>query len=106
MNLKTSGIVLHNLKYGDNSLIVKIFTKEHGLRSFMIKGFRGKKSNMKASLFMPLTILEMDISIKSVASSFNTIKEAQCREPLHDIHVNFGKQSVALFIAEILYKTI
>ncbi len=106
MHQKTQGIVLHSLKYGDNSLIVKIFTKDYGLKSFMIKGFRGKKSTLKVSLFMPLTIITMDISSRSVSSAFNSIREAHCEEPLHNIHVNFSKQAVALFISETLYKTI
>ena len=106
MHQKTHGIVIHALKYGDNSLIVKIFTREFGLRTFMIKGFRGKKSSLHASLFMPLTIISMDISSRKVASAFNTIKDASCHDPLHHIQADFGKQAIALFIAEVLYKTI
>jgi DNA repair protein RecO (recombination protein O) len=105
MHQKTPGIVLHALKYGDNSLIVKIFTREFGLRSFMIRGFRAKKGILRASFFIPLTIINMDISGKSSAA-FHTINDAQCLEPMHQIHSDFGKQAIALFIAEVLYKTI
>lgn len=103
---KTEGIVLHSLKYGDNGLIVKIFTREFGLKSFMVKGFRSRKSSLKASLFIPLTIITMDIDEKKTASAFNSIKEAQCLSPMHHIQSNFSKQATALFIAEVLYKTI
>ncbi len=106
MQQKTPGIVLHTLKYGDNSLIVKIFTLNFGLKSFMVKGFRGKKSNLRVSLFVPLTILEMDISSSKTTSAFSVIKEAQCMEPLHNLQSDFGKQVLALFVAEVLYKTI
>jgi DNA repair protein RecO (recombination protein O) len=106
MHHKTEGIVLHSLKYGDNSLIVKIFTREHGLRTFMIRGLRAKKSTVKASLFMPLTIITMDIQNGRMASSFNTIRDAHCHRPLHSLQSDFTKQAIALFLAEVLYKTI
>ncbi len=106
MHQKTHGIVLHALKYGDSGLIVKIFTKDFGLKSFMIKGFRSPKSNLSASLFLPFSMLEMDMSHKKTASAFNILKDARCYEPLHNIQRNFSKQAIALFVAEVLYKTI
>jgi DNA repair protein RecO (recombination protein O) len=106
MQHKTRGIVLHALKYGDNGLIVKIFTHDAGLKSFMIKGFRSSKGRMRASFFMPLTLLTLDISGRQSASAFHLMKDASCHEPLHRIHTDFGRQAIALFIAEVLYKTI
>ncbi|MCX6190254.1 MAG: DNA repair protein RecO [Bacteroidetes bacterium] len=106
MQQKTHGIVLHALKYGDSSLIVKIFTQDFGLKSFMVKGFRSKTSNLRASLFMPLTLLTMDIGTSKTTSNFSVLKEANCHEPLHHLQSDFGKQAIALFMAEVLYKTI
>ena len=72
----------------------------------MVKGFRSRKSSLKASLFIPLTIITMDIDGRKTAAAFNSIKEAQCLSPMHQIQSNFSKQATALFIAEVLYKTI
>lgn len=106
MQQKSHGIVLHALKYGDNSLIVKIFTRDFGLKTFMVRGFRGKKSAFSASLFLPLTLIRLDMDSKKTSSAFNTLKDAQCYEPMHSLQTDIGKQAITLFIAEILYKTI
>lgn len=106
MDQKTHGIVLHALKYGDNSLIVKIFTRDFGLKSFMVRGFRGKKSGLSPSLFLPLTILNLDLKNSKSNGAFSSIKDAQCIQPLHLIRNDFGKQAMSLFMAEVLYKTI
>ena len=38
MDDKTEGIVLQSVRYGDTSLIVKVFTRKQGLKSYMLKG--------------------------------------------------------------------
>ena len=42
ITIKTRAIVLQSIKYGDSSLVVKMFTEEEGLQSFMVKGVFGK----------------------------------------------------------------
>ena len=61
---------------------------------------------MKASLFMPMTLVSMDIIEKKQNSSFHTLKEVRCEEPLTNIAIDFNKQAIACFVAEVLYKTI
>ena len=38
MGDKIQGIVLQSLRYGDTSLIVMVYTRESGLKSYMVKG--------------------------------------------------------------------
>ncbi len=50
----TRGIVFHTTRYSETSAIVKIFTEESGLMSFLVKGLYSKKSkdpfrNVRAS---------------------------------------------------------
>lgn len=106
MQSKTKGIVLHAVKYGDSSLIVKILTATQGMKSFMIKGARRRNSTLKASLFIPLTILEMDIASRNESAAFLMMKDAQCLHPLHDIHSHTHKQAIAMFVSEVLYKSV
>ena len=44
MTESTNGICLHHYKYSESSVIVKIFTEKFGLKSYIIKGVRSKKS--------------------------------------------------------------
>jgi DNA repair protein RecO (recombination protein O) len=43
---KTEAVVLHKIKYGDTSVIVTLFTKEHGKMSAIVKGGRNPKSKL------------------------------------------------------------
>ena len=59
--IKTKAIVLSFLKYGDTSLIVRCFTLEDGLKSYLLKGvLSAKKGKIKAAYFQPLTQLNIE----------------------------------------------
>ena len=40
---KTAGIVLSHIKYKDSSIIVRIFTRELGLKGYLVNGVREAK---------------------------------------------------------------
>ena len=56
---KTRAIVFKAIRYGDNSLIVKLLTEQNGLRSFMVKGVFNRNAKIRAALFQPLTLLDV-----------------------------------------------
>jgi DNA repair protein RecO (recombination protein O) len=101
----TRGIVFRQTKYSDSSLVVRILTEEMGLRSYIIKGARGPKSKLKASLFQPLTLLELVVSQKE-KSDLQHIREARVAYPYQSIHLDIRKSSILLFLNELLYKSI
>ncbi len=105
MILQTKGIVFQTVKYGDTSLVVKIFTEELGLQSYMVKGVRSRKAKLKPSLFEPLTLLDMEVYHK-VNQNLHNIKEARVEYPWHHIPFSIEKESILLFLDEILYKCV
>lgn len=102
--VKTRAIVLHSIKYGDSSLIVKMLTEESGLQSFMVKNVFGKKSKMKVALFQNMTLL--DIVAESGHGTLYFIKELSLAHYYKDITTNIKKTSIIFFISELLSKTI
>jgi DNA repair protein RecO (recombination protein O) len=102
---KTKGIVLHYVKYGDSSIIAYIYTDIFGRQVFMVNGVRSKKSGIRLNHFQPLSILELDVYYKP-NRDIQRIKDLRISRVLHTVHNNIVKSSVALFIAEILYKTL
>ncbi len=98
----TEFIVLHTTKFGENSLVVHSLSKEYGRRGFLIRGI-GKKSAM--SLFQPLSILEADI-IESSKSNLYTARTISLKCHLSGIRENMFKNSMTMFMAEVLYRTI
>mgnify|MGYP003439865577 FL=1 len=95
-------IVLHTTKFGENSLVVHTLSREYGRRSFLVKG-AGKKSMM--SLFLPLNMLEADI-IETNKSTLFTARNLIARHPLLGIRSNIFKNSMTMFMSEVLYRVV
>lgn len=105
MHTSTRGIVLHKTKYSESSLIVKVYTEHYGLQSYIIQGGRGKKSKTRATLFQPLAMLDMEVHHRE-KTDLQRIKEVKLALPFGSIPYDFAKSSIALFLTEILYKTL
>jgi DNA repair protein RecO (recombination protein O) len=105
MYFKTKAIVLNQIKYSDTSLIVALYTEAHGRQSFLIQGVYKKKSKYPPVYFQPLTLLEIESAI-SPKRELQRIKDAYIIHPFHSIPFDPVKSSIALFISEILYKTL
>ena len=104
MTDKTRGIVLQQIRYGENSRIIHMYTEHFGRLVFMVKGM-GKKSKLQRALFQPLSLLDLEISYKSVRN-LQIIKDAHASVPLMNIHLQIHKTSIALFLSEVLSKTL
>jgi DNA repair protein RecO (recombination protein O) len=102
---KTKGIVLHYIKYGDTSIIAYIYTEVFGRQTFIVNGVRKKTSKIRLNQFQPLSILELDVYYKP-SRDIQRIKELKNSLLLKTVHDNIVKSSIALFIAEIMYKTL
>jgi len=105
MLVTTKGIVLHSLKYSETSIIVRIYTEACGLQSYLFKGIRSPKSKTKAGLFQPLTLLEV-VAYHKMKTSLHTAKEVRLYQPYLSIPFDIRKSSIALFMNELLYKSI
>jgi DNA repair protein RecO (recombination protein O) len=105
MLLTTKGIVLHSLKYSETSIIVRIYTEATGLQSYLFKGIRSPRSRTKPGLFQPLTLLEL-VAYHKPKTTLHTAKEVRLAQPYLSIPFDIRKSSIALFINELLYKSI
>lgn len=102
---KTRGVVFRFTKYGESSIIVNIFTDVFGLQSYIVNGVRTKTSKNKIALYQPLTLLDLVVYHRENAN-INRIKEVKCLYPYQSIHLDIKKSAVALFINEVVNKTI
>lgn len=103
MIAKTKGIVLSYMKYGDNSIIARIFTEDYGYGSFIVNSIRSQKSKKSIGYFQPFTILDLVLYIKDTRD-LQRISEFKSHHPLHQIHQNFTKSTITLFLTEMLSK--
>ena len=101
MTTSTELIVLHTTKFGENSIVVHTLSREYGRRSFLVRG-AGKRL---MSLFLPLNILEADVQ-ESTKSTLFTARNLTARHPLLGIRSNVFKNSMTMFMSEVLYRVI
>ena len=101
----TKGIVLHHFKYGEKSVIAKVYTEDFGLQSYILNGVRNKKSKNKAVYLQPLSLVEINAAHKE-KKGLERVKNIQLDYPFNTIPFDIGKSSIAFFVAEVLYKSI
>ena len=95
-------IVLHTTKFGESSVVVHTISDRYGRRSFLVRG-AGKKSLM--SLFLPMNIIEADI-VESPRARLYTARNITAKYPLSGIRGNLYKNSITLFLSEVLYRVV
>ena len=70
--------MLHTTPYSESSVVVKVFTRQLGLRSYIIKGVRGRGGRVKQNLLQPLSSLDM-VVYDNPRTELNYIKELSPR---------------------------
>jgi DNA repair protein RecO (recombination protein O) len=102
MLVRTPAIVLSAIKYSESDLIARLYTRELGTQSFILKGIRkSRKGKLRTSFFQPLTQLEIETQYKG-KGTLEYIKEARVTFPYQNIYTDIVKSSITLFFSEIL----
>ncbi|AWO02282.1 DNA repair protein RecO [Chitinophaga alhagiae] len=103
---KTPGIVLRTVKYGDSSLILSIFTELFGIQSYIVNGVRSSKPKAaKGNLLQPGNILDL-VVYHHEQKNLQRISEFKLGHVYTSMHVNIVKNTVALYLIELLQKTL
>ena len=102
---KTRGIVINYIRYRETSIIVKIYTEKFGIQTFIENGVRSSKSKNKIALFQPLTLLDL-VVYHDKKKEIHRISEIKCNSPFRTLPYDILKSSVAMFLVEILSKTL
>jgi DNA repair protein RecO (recombination protein O) len=102
---KSNAIVISHLKFSETSIIVNLYTEAFGRQSYMINGIRSVKSKQKMGLFQPLFLLEIEAYQKQ-GRDVQRMKEFKAGVIYTSIPFNIVKSTMAMFIAEMLYKVL
>lgn len=106
MVITTKAFVFSAIKYGEADLITKCFTEKSGLRTYLLKNVRkSKKGKIKASLFQPLTQVEIVANHKD-KGTLEYIREAKLLIPYQSLHTDILKSTVIMFLSEVLRSSI
>lgn len=99
---KTNAIVLSKLKYRDNDLIVKCYTSNRGVVSYLLRGvLKSSKGIAKTAYFQPLSQLQIEENYKP-NQSLQFIKEVKLNKVYHSLNTNVLKGSIVMFLSEVL----
>ncbi|MGJ8591243.1 MAG: DNA repair protein RecO [Aquaticitalea sp.] len=102
MLIKTNGIVLSKIKYRDNDLIVKCYTSERGIVSYLLRGvLNSKKGNARAAYFQPLSQLQIEENYKA-NQSLQFISDIKLSTVYKSLHSNIPKTAIVMFLSEVL----
>ena len=105
MIYKTKGIVLRTFAYSESSTIVKILTKEFGVKSYILKGGRNIKNKLRSNIFQPLYILDLEV-YNSPKKDLHLISEAKIEFDLNSLFSDIKKTTIAFFISDIINQCI
>lgn len=100
---KTVGIVLRKIDYSETSIILKVLTPDHGIKSFIFQG--GKRKNKKGNMIGALS----QISIEYYQRNDSDLAKISNIEP-HVIYKTIPfdpyKSSIVFFMNEVLNHSI
>lgn len=102
MRTKNNSIVLSKLKFRDNDLIVKCYTEQRGVVSYLLRGvLKSKKGLSKTVYYQALSQLEIEENYKP-NQSLHFISEVKFNYIYKSLHTNIYKGAIVLFLSEIL----
>ena len=102
---KTRGIVLHSIPYNDKYTIIHMYTETFGRVSYLVSRSRGRKTAVSKSLFIPLSILDLEVEHYN-NRDLHRIKEAKSCFTQHEIACHPVKNLLALFLSEFLFRVL
>ncbi len=103
MQQTITGLYLNHINYGDSSVILKLYTLQHGTTSFIVKGIKRKKGGL--ALLQPFHFLELISNFKP-EKDLNFGNQVKLSQPSYSLTSDIRKGTVALFLTEVLNKTL
>ncbi|TXD82182.1 DNA repair protein RecO [Subsaximicrobium wynnwilliamsii] len=102
MLIKTKAIVLSKIKYRDNDLIVKCYTQQKGIVSYLLRGvLKSKKGSSKSAYYQLLSQIELESSYKA-NQSLQYINEVKIAYVYKSLQTNILKTAIVMFLSEVL----
>lgn len=105
MHKKTRAIILNAKKYSDKAIIVTVYSMQFGRTSYLVYGMNNKKSSFRPAFSQALTLVDIDV-VHSPKKDIQSIKDIRIAHPFSGIPFHPVRNSLALFVSEIIYRTL
>lgn len=97
MKSSDKGLLISRIPYSETSMIVRCFTRSHGLRAFLFQGARKKKSHV----LMVMAPLEFTW-YQRADSQLGKMTDAQLFYTFHELPFHAVKSGIVFFMGEML----
>jgi DNA repair protein RecO (recombination protein O) len=105
MEVRSEALILRSVKYGDSSMVLTVFGPECGLLSLITSFSRTSKKGLRQPLMQVMTLVEIIYSDKS-KGELKRLQELRLLHPYQEIPFDAVKSCMALFLAELLSKSL
>ena len=102
MLVHTPAIVLHTTRVNDKTVVLHLYTREFGRMECYVYG--GSRKG-RGALFTPLSLIDA-VADRNPLKEVHTLKDFSLRHTTSDISSDIRRITVAIFIAEVLYRTL
>jgi len=99
MKQNISLVILCSTKVGETALVLHTLSAEYGRRSFIVNVRKGGSM----ALFQPLSIIDAELS-QNPKSELWRLTNIEAKYPLNGIRTNPYKNSMVLFMSEVLFR--
>lgn len=106
MQQRICGVVLRTVKVGDSSLIVDLFTEQHGRMSFVAHvSSSGRHRSSGAAFWRPLNMVEFDTDLHG-QGHLSHVRNVRLYVNYTTLPYEPMKQMIAMFLAEFLCRVL
>jgi len=100
MNIRTSGVVLKRMNFGEADRILTIFTERFGKIKAIARGVRKGRSKLAGHL-EPFMLLDLQLH---EGKTFYIVTGSEIKSDFSEIHTELKKTSQAFYLAELIDK--
>lgn len=100
--VRSHGIILHSLHYGDRKVILDVFTEAAGCVSFITASKTSSQRGIRPSTWQPLALVEV-VWEPHPKSSLQKPQELTLWQPWRDLSFRPLKSAVSLFLSDFLF---
>lgn len=103
MLLTTDAIVLALTPHSDRAMLLSVYTRHRGRQNYLVYGVGSRKQ--RKAVFTPLSRVSLSID-EQPTRPIQTLRDIQFRVVPEQSVSDIRRQTVALFVAEVLFRTI
>jgi DNA repair protein RecO (recombination protein O) len=105
MRCTDDAIVLHAIRHGDKRLILKVYTREHGLLTVVCSVSHSRSAKVRAAAVQALSIIQASLVIRQ-NREIQQLTDASITHVYSSIPFSLPRLCLAQFINEVLIKTL